>query len=158
MLASLLDVRVTHLRVCVDMLENPKSIKSSVEQLKDKIEDGTQFWQYLLHRSEGIRAAIVEREKHLNDMNWVERTLPEFIGGRGAVAERKLAALRDAYIATLESELRIMEGFDSLIQSTKQTLDALKSPDDGLASSPTVVYWRDEAGEHSFYTEKLELS
>jgi hypothetical protein len=158
MLGSFLDLRIAYLRVCVDMQENPKSLESSVGQLKDKISVGAEFWQLLVNRSESLRNAISEREKLLNDMNWVERSLPEFVGGRGAAASKKLAALKGAYVSTLESELAIVKGFDSLIQSAKQTLIALGNPKDSLSSSPTLVYWQDETGEHSFSTESLKVS
>lgn len=157
MLGSFLDLRIAYLRVCVDMQENPKSLESSLGQLKDKIRVGADFWQQLVSRSETLRQVISEREKLLNDRNLVERFLPEFAGGRGAAGDRKLAALKDAYVSTLESELVIVKGFDSLIQSAKQTLNALENPK-GLSSSSTLVYWQDETGEHSFSTEKLRVS
>ncbi|UTT62585.1 hypothetical protein [Microcella humidisoli] len=158
MLASFLDVRIAYLRVCVDMQENPKSMSSSVEQLKSKIRDGVEFWKQLVQRSDGVRSAISEREKQLNDMNWVARSMPEFIGGKGAAAERNLTALKAAYVSTLEGEMIIMKGFDSLIQSTQETLVALENPQANAASSPVMVYWKDESGEHSFATERLHLA
>ncbi|WP_156253077.1 hypothetical protein [Pseudactinotalea terrae] len=158
MLASFLDLRVSYLRVCVDMQEHPKSVSSSVEQLKEKIGAVTEFWQQLLNRSDVLREAIRERETQLNDMKWAERVLPEFIGGRGAAAERKLKALKDAYVSTMENELGIMKDFDSLIHSAKQTLRSLEQPAAAREAAPTLVYWRDETGEHSFYTEQLRVA
>ena len=159
MLGSFLDLRIAYLRVCVDMQENPKSLKSSLGQLTEKIRSGAEFWQKMVTRSETLRDAISDREKHLNDMNWVKRSLPEFVGGRGAAASKKLVALKGAYLSTLESELAIVKGFDSLIQSAKQTLHSLENPKkDSLTASPTLVYWQDETGEHSFSTEKLRVS
>lgn len=158
MLASCLDLRVSYLRVCVDLQENPKSVAASVQRLKDKIEGGIDFWQALLKRSETLRNAIQERETKLNDMPWVERNLPEFIGGKGAAAAKKLLALRAAYVTTLESELAIVKGFSSLIDSSKLTLAALESPQKSIEALPTMVYWQDEDGEHSFYTDKVVLA
>ncbi len=53
--------------------------------------------------------------------------------------------------------LAIVKGFDSLIESSKQTLTTLKSPEKSLEASPTMVYWQDDDGEHSFFTEKVKL-
>lgn len=157
-LASFLDLRVAYLRVCVDMEENPKSLESSVRSLKEKIAAVTDFWQELLNRSDAIREAISDREVLLNDMSWAERHLPEFIGGRGAAAERKLKILKDAYVSTMESELTIIEGFHALIQSAKQTLKALEDPKTDISATPSIVYWQDDAGEHSFSTESLRIA
>ena len=56
---------------------------------------------------------------------------------------------------TMESEREIMEGFSSLIESAKKTRQALENPALDGAAAPTLVYWRDEVGEHSFATEKM---
>ena len=48
-----------------------------------------------------------------------------------------------------------MEGFSSLIESAKKTRQPLENPALDGAAAPTLVYWRDEVGEHSFATEKM---
>lgn len=158
MLGSFLDLRIAYLRVCVDMQENPKSLQSSVEGLKEKIRTDVEFWQQLVNRSEKLRKVISQHEKELSGMNAMERLLPEFIGGKAPAADKKLAALRGAYVSTLESELTIVKAFDPLIRSAKQTLETLEKPKTDLGSAPTLVYLKDEEGEHSFSTEKLQLS
>lgn len=155
MLASFLDLRIAYLRVCVDMQENPKSVESSVIRLKDKIRAESDFWQELLHRSEILREAVKKHEAELDKMNWAQRNIP---GLQGASVERKLKTTKDAYVSTMESEKAIMEGFGSLIQSVKQTHNELENPTVDRHASPTLVYWQDETGEHSFSTEKLQLS
>lgn len=158
MLASFVELRVAHLRVCVDMQENPASVTGDVDRLKMTIANDIEFWEVLMHRSERLRDEIESREAQLQDMNWVKRNLPEFVGGRGSATEKKIAALKDAYVATLESEKSIMEKFLSLIASAKTTLEALESEVAESGAAPTLVYWRDEAGEHSFVTEQLSFS
>ncbi len=158
MLASFLDLRIAYLRVCVDMQEHPKSVQSSVAQLKAKIGSVTDFWQGLVNRSSDLRDAIHTAEKRLDDMGWAEKVLPEFIGGRGAAAEKKLNALKHAYVSTMENELGIMKDFDDLIHSARQTLKALENPKALSSQAPTLVYWRDETGEHSFSTKQLGVA
>lgn len=157
MLASFLELRITYLRVCVDMQENPKSVSASMDQLKAKLDDGIAFWQYLLERSRLLKDQIHELEAKLQDMNWAQRNLPSFIGGEGASAERELVKLTAAYTSTMESEREIMEGFHSLVESAKRTRGALDSPSQDDSTAPTLVYWKDEAGEHSFVTYKVHV-
>ena len=157
MLASFLELRITYLRVCVDMQENPKSVSASMDQLKAKLDDGIAFWQYLLERSRLLKDQIHELEAKLQDMNWAQQKLPSFIGGEGASAERELVKLTAAYTSTMESEREIMEGFHSLVESAKRTRGALDSPSQDDSTAPTLVYWKDEAGEHSFVTEKVHV-
>ncbi|WP_455133802.1 hypothetical protein [Microbacterium aurum] len=159
MLGSFVELRIAYLRVCVDMQENPKSVASSTELLKASIDDRLEFWERLLERSRKLKDGIRGIETKLQDMNWAQRNFPAFLGGEGASAERKLANLNAAYTSTMESELEIMREFHALIESAKTTraaLDSSTTTADG--ESPTLVYWRDESGDHSFVTSKQLLA
>lgn len=156
MLASFVELRVSYLRVCVDMQENPKSVTSSMEHLKSVIDDGIVFWQQLQDRSRGLKDRIGQLEAKLQEMNWAARNLP---GGEGITLEKELTARNAAYTSTMESEREIMSEFHSLIESARATRKALEAsvPANG-AASPTLVYWKDETGEHSFVTEQNLIS
>lgn len=152
MLASFVELRVSYLRVCVDMQENPKSVDTSMGRLRTAIDDGIEFWQELQDRSRALKNEIAELEDKLQDMNWAERYLPM---ASGASIEKELANRKAAYTATMESEREIMREFHSLIDSARATRKALESPVPSQgAASPTLVYWQDETGEHSFVTEQ----
>lgn len=156
MLASFVALRVAYLRVCVDMQENPKSVEASMQRLKGVIDDGIVFWQQLQGRSRIMKKEIRELEKKLQDMSWASRNLP---AGEAATLEKELAKRKEAYTATMESEREIMSEFHSLIESAQATakaLDEIGSTSDGR--SPTLVFWKDETGEHSFVTEQKLLS
>ncbi len=154
MLASFVELRISYLRVCVDMQENPKSANSSMERLKAVIDDGIVFWQQLQDRSRALKNEILGLEEKLRDMNWAARNFP---GGEGAALEKELAKRNAAYTSTMESEREIMSEFHSLIESARATRKALDAPA-SEATSPTLVYWKDETGEHSFVTEQNLIS
>jgi len=154
MLASFVELRISYLRACVDMQENPKSVDSSLERLKVVIDDGIVFWQQLQDRSRALKSEILDLEGKLKDMNWAARNFP---GGEGATLEKELAKRNAAYTSTMESEREIMSEFHSLIESARNTRKALDEPT-GKKTSPTLVYWKDEAGEHSFVTEQNLIS
>ncbi|GAA1851634.1 hypothetical protein GCM10009796_12110 [Microbacterium koreense] len=61
MLGSFLELRITYIRVCVDMQKNPKSVESSLQNLKTSIDDGLAFWQHLLERSRHLKDGIRRR-------------------------------------------------------------------------------------------------
>lgn len=157
MLSSFLVLRIAYLRVCVDTQENPKFVDTSVSRLKSKLESDIEFWQRLIHRSEEFRDAIAARETQLNDMNWAKRALPEFVGGKGAAAERDIATLKEAYLSTLESEKAIIESFSPLIESAKSVLASIEESRVADEDAPTLIYWRDESGDHAFSTKELQL-
>ncbi|MBO1031388.1 hypothetical protein IPV09_08565 [Tessaracoccus sp. SD287] len=152
MLASFVALRVAYLRVCVDMQENPKSVGASMERLKDVIEDGIVFWQRLQNRSRILKKEIRELEKKLHDMNWTN-----VLGGERTNLEKELVKRKAAYTATMESEREIMSEFHSLIESAQATSKALETVTPTIGS-PTLVFWKDETGEHSFVTEQKLLT
>lgn len=152
MLASLTQLRISYLRVCVDMQENPKSVTSSVEQLKSSIDEGIKFWQFLLNRSEELKNKMDERRKQLESMSWGKRNLP---GREGSSVEKELANLQAAYTSTVEGERALMSQYSVLIDSAGRTRAALESSQSfDSETSPTLVYWQDETGGHAFVTEK----
>ena len=69
MLSSIQDLRVSYLRVCVDLQENPKSVTSTVELLKTKLDESITFWSELLDRSQLYKEHIDELQASLDDMN-----------------------------------------------------------------------------------------
>lgn len=155
MLASFVELRVSYLRVCVDMQENPKSVGSSMEHLKHAIDDGIRFWESLQNRSQLLKDEIRELEARLEGLGWQNN----FPGGEKAAVVKELSKMKDAYASTMESELQITSEFHALIEAARTTREAIEasSPMSG-ATSPTLVYWKDEMGEHSFVTEEDLIS
>lgn len=154
MLASFMELRISYLRACVDMQENPNSVNASLEHLRTAIDDAIVFWHQLQNRSLGLRTKIDELEMEITEMNWADRNVP---GLKGSSKEKELAEFKEAYTATMESEREIMSEFHSLIESARDTRKALDEPQDENVS-PTLVFWQDESGEHSFVTEQDIIS
>lgn len=151
-LSSFLELRVTYLRVCVDMQENPKAATATVERLKKKIADGIEFWDEVLQRSGTLRGEIDELEGKFKALNPIDRTI-----GAGAALDRRIKMLKAALTGTLQSELAIVKGFDALIRTATETLKELEDARPSSNAAPTLVYWKDEAGEHSFSTHQLSV-
>lgn len=155
MLASFLDLKIAHLRVCVDMQEHPRAVIDCVTRLKAKIESGMDFWESLINRSDRLREVIADKEKALADMNAAQRKLPGVRGG--SASEKQIAMLKQAYTATIENEKGILKGFDALRESAQRTLKTLDHPLT-TEKTPTFVYWRDEDGDHSFSSDRFRLA
>lgn len=158
LLASFLGLRIAQLRVGINMQDNPAAAVSAHRRLKDTIANGITLWETLLHRSEQMRIEIGEIQEHFNDQPWLQKHIPEFVGGRGHAQAQRISALKDGYVAMLEDEKAIMEGFYSLIQSSKDMLTQLENPRTDSANAPALVYWDDENGRHSFTTDTFKIS
>ena len=67
--------------------------------------------------------------------------------------------MKAAYTSTMESELQITSEFHALIDAARTTREAIETSSSmSGATSPTLVYWKDEMGEHSFVTEEDLIS
>lgn len=158
LLASFLGLRIAHLRVGINLQDDPNAVASANRRLKTTVESSIELWKKLLRRSELMRTAIEELQEHFNDQPWLQKHIPEFVGGKGHAQAQKISALKDGYVAMLEDEKSIMEGFYSLIQSSKDMLEQLEAPAADKGDFPALVYWDDENGRHSFTTASLEIS
>lgn len=157
MLSSFLRLRLGFLRMCIDMQENPRTVKESVENIKQTLRSDRDFWEMMLSRSEKIRESMTELEKKLGDMHVVEKIMPGFNGDH-AEKVKKLKLLKDAYVSTLQSEKNLAQGFTSLIDSAKKTLQVLDRPELESKNAPKLLYWKDETGAHSITTNELDIS
>ncbi|TLP89089.1 hypothetical protein FEF26_15575 [Nesterenkonia salmonea] len=102
------------------------------------------FWQFLLNRSQNLKNKMDELREQLENMSWGQRNVP---GREGPAVARDLANLKEAYNSTVVGERDLMREYTLLIDSAARTRAALESsyPSD-TESSPTLVYWQDEAG------------
>lgn len=155
MLASFLDLKIAYLRVSVDMQEHPRALHDSVTRLKDKIESGMTFWESIINRSDRLSSVIAEKELALAEMGPAQRKLPGALGA--SALEKQVTVLKQAYTSTIKNEKSILKGFSSLMESAQRTLDTLDQPTTS-DTAPTLVYWRDEDGDHSFSTSRLRLT
>ena len=75
-----------------------------------------------------------------------------------AETPKSAAEVQLRYVATMENELGIMKDFDELIHSARRTLQALDERNSAESGpSPTLVYWQDEDGRHSFYSSEVGI-
>ena len=142
MLASFLNLRVKYLRTCVDVQENPHFVQHSAEGFAALLKDNIQLWDTLLHRSDEMKDSIVELSAKLGNANVLQKF------AKGKELSRKV----DEYAATKENERVIMEDFHTLIDSAKQMSKA-----ESAQELPTVLYWRDDEGEHCIATNEQIL-
>lgn len=147
MFASMVDLRVSYLRVNVDAQENPRSVPAAIERLKNQIDDGLKYWESLQNRSQIFKNLVDRLDEESKNKKKV--ALPISSG------KAELQKMKDAYLKTLESERVILEDYNSFIDSAKKTRQALDVREPVLNSvTPTLVYWKDENGSHSFVTEQ----
>jgi len=145
MLASFANLRVKYLRTCVDVQENPQFVQRSTECFMALLKEDISLWNDLLHKSDKLKnemdefAAEIERYKGIQRLAQIPK-------------EKELARKKDEYTAAMEKERWILKDFHALIDVATQISETTCAK-----ISPTLIYWRDEDGEHCFATNEQVL-
>lgn len=142
LLFSFLQLRAAHLRVFVNMQENPAYVERSMAKFCEIASSNIERWQKLLHGSE----EIAERELE-------SQSLSLFGSRKEPPKEIKHG---DAFIRTLQAEKELLEEFTPLITRIEDFLTEARKPETEKKNEQILVYGRDESGnEFSFYTSEL---
>ena len=145
MLASFLNLRVKHLRTCVDIQENPQFVRCSAEEFRALLKDNIALWDTLLNRSEAMKKDIDEAEAQRVNAKGLQK-IAQLAGGK------ELDKKKDRYHAVVENERAIMKDFLILVDSAKQLSETADTQD-----LPSVLYWHDGESEHCIATKEQVL-
>lgn len=150
---SVLDLKLDLLRSKLVVQDSPSYIKVFVENLVQKINHYEALWINIEQDAQVAKDIAEELRSTVRAMNWWTREMPAWIGGKREnriLSEKKEKFLRE-YGATVEAEFKeLVEQNRKWGETLRQTLGESKPMD--------IVYWRDELGEHAYYTDEIELT
>ena len=145
MLASFLNLRVNYLRTCVDIQENPQFVQRSSESFAMLLKENINLWNKLLHKSDKMKSDIEESAARLKNVKGLQKITQ-------MSKEKELSRKKDEYTAAMEKERVILKDFHALIDLAKQISETA-----GKQVPPTLIYWRDDEGEHCIATNEQIL-
>ncbi|MFR0637948.1 hypothetical protein ACPROK_01055 [Glutamicibacter soli] len=154
LLATFLGIRISYLRVGVDLQENPKSTSRSAQALRDKLRQEIEFWEKILDRDKKFKDQMASLKSEIDDQNGV---LKAFKSRQGDSLENLLKRADDAHRATLENGKFMATEFSNLVSSAKDMLHSFERMDPKELAATALVYWKDDTGEHSFAVDAQEL-
>jgi hypothetical protein len=140
MLASFLNLRVNQLRIRVDLQENPQFVQHSSENFSALLKKSIVLWDKLLHRSDKMKESIDEAATQLVNAKGLQKLAQ-------AAKGKELSRRKEEYTAVIENERVILKDFLMLIENAKQMSESVSSED-----LPSILYWRDDDGEHCITT------
>lgn len=144
-LAYIAEVQVCALRLALALQESPSLVKKRANQLTACIDDASKRWSELKNLSEGMKAEINALE---------ESDQKKGLFGRSSSPAHDLSVLAKRREAVLENEKSLIDEQGTALESFRDLSQSLREDHESRA---TLLYWRDEAGEHSFITEQLEI-
>ena len=141
-LAYITEVQVHALHLALALQESPALVTKRTQQLTECIDKTNERWSTLKNLSEGVKAKITEYEEEDQKKSRFSRQT------------HALSALKERREKILENEKALIDEHGSKLEAFKELSQSLREQQESHA---TLVYWRDEAGEHSFLTEQLSI-
>ena len=148
-LAYITEVQVHALHVALALQECPALVTKRTQQLTECIAHTNDRWSELKNLSERVKAKITEYEEAEQKKSWGEWGKKPFSG-----PAHDFPALKQRREKILENEKALIDEHGSKLEAFKELSQSLREQQESHA---TLVYWRDEAGEHSFITEQLTI-
>jgi uncharacterized protein Yka (UPF0111/DUF47 family) len=149
---SILDLRIDLLRLNLAIQESAGYMKHSANRLIEKVDYYKELWSEIRTNPKHVEAVAEKLRDTIEEMNWWQKDMPGWLLGK-----REERTETEKKAKSLEKEARELE--DELIPELSIAEELEKSLRQSLApSNPmNLIYWRDEFGEHSYYTNDLEL-
>ncbi len=148
-LAYITEVQVHALHVALALQESPALVTKRTQQLTECIAHTNDQWSELKNLSERVKAKITEYEE-AEQKKSVFKQGKEYLKGPA----HDLPALKERREKILENEKTLIDEHGSKLEAFKELSLSLREQPESRA---TLVYWRDDAGEHSFLTEQLSI-
>lgn len=148
-LAYITEVQVHALHLALALQESPARVATRAQQLTECIAHTTERWSELKNLSDKVKATITSLEESDQKKSWGEWGKERFSG-----QTHDFPALKERREKILENEKTLIDEHGSKLEAFKELSQSLREQQDSRA---TLVYWRDEAGEHSFLTEQLSI-
>lgn len=141
-LAYITEVQVRALHVALALQECPALVTKRTQQLTECIDKTNERWSTLKNLSEGVKAKITGYEEEDQKKSMFSRQTHD------------LLALKQRREKILENEKALIDEHGTKLEAFKELSQSLREQQESHA---TLVYWRDDSGEHSFLTEQLSI-
>jgi uncharacterized protein Yka (UPF0111/DUF47 family) len=146
---SILDLRIDLLRLKLDIQENPGYMKHSIERLIEKSSYYNELWTKIGDDPKLVEGVAENLRIAVEEMNWWHKSVPAWLGGKKEEQTQKISSL-EKHADVIKREFH--ENLDEAYKSSENLRKSLVIP-----KPMNLVYWRDEFGEHSYYTDDIEL-
>ncbi len=145
---SILDLRIGTLRLKLTIQENPSFLKHIAESTIEKVERYKQLWSDIENSPIKVEQVSDSLKDAVSRMNGWQKNIPSWLGGRREV--RKELENQGSDLSTLNSH----ENTKDLINAARDATKFGESLIESIAQV-TLLYWEDEFGKHSYYTNDI---
>ncbi len=146
---SIVDLRIDMLRLRLTVQENPGYLSHLSTKIIEKVEQYKQSWNDIENSPIKVEQISNSLKETISDMNWWQRNCPSWLLGK---REQKNEIKQQ--MGKL-SELNSYQNTNDLLSAAreaKETGDALVAQ---KLEPVSLIYWEDETGKHSYYTNDI---
>lgn len=149
---SILDLRIELLQLGLAVQDNPVYLRHAAERLANKVDYYHSLWSDIGTNSRLVETVAEELTTIVDNMNWWKRIMPESLLGKRS--ERKKTETKANEFLSHAEEIK-----DTLNEDISSAIKIGKGIQNNLSTSlhTSLIYWRDELGEHSYYTSDLDV-
>lgn len=152
--SSLLDLRLDVLRLKLAAQEDIGIASKARDRLLAKVKRYSELWDAIAREPREVETAASEIKKAAESMHWWQRKMPGALGGKSAEHKAQLEQAKSLNDASRRGALDLLPKAAEAKSASGGIRDMLSEPSQTAVS---LVYWRDETGEHSFYTNDLQI-
>lgn len=146
---SILDLKLDVLRLKLTYQENPAFIQKSTDNLLEKVGRYQELWQRVNGSLKEVEYLHEEVSRAIEDLSWWQRN----ISSRGKHTDLKIKK-KNLQVGKREKDQteKVIGGANSIADRIENAIS--NDRNDNLS----IVYWRDEHGEHCYYTGELTIN
>jgi hypothetical protein len=140
-LSSITCLQINELRLKAVLQEEPEYLERAQQRLNERISEYNALWHELQEVSREIKDEYIETTKKMNDSAFFVQALPwNWSDGR---------TRRDKANKILE----VSTSFDETFSEPLKNIIECNKPKNEDMQETKLLYWQDEFGEHSFFTD-----
>jgi hypothetical protein len=148
-MTSILDMRIGLLRLKVNIQEDTGYMYDAAIRFREKISFYDQLWTKIQSNSSEIQSISVEMDETIEAMNWWQKNMPSWLFGK---RKERIKLETKSFEFSQESK-NYKKLLDEKIVQAKELGGVVKNS--FTKNSMNLIYWKDEMGEHSYYTNDL---
>lgn len=147
-LLSILDLRIDILRLKLTLQENPAYIKISATNLVEKAKQYQTLWNSIENSPKQVEELTQSLKEIVSAMNGWQKLMPSWLGGKRN-QRKSIESTKEAL-----SELNTRNNTEGMVEASRSALK-LGELIINDAEQTTLLYWEDEFGKHSYYTNDI---
>ena len=158
-IVSILDLRTDLMKLKLTIQENPGYLETAAKSLVNKVSLYSSLWGKIANTKNELSQISQDLADAVSSMNWWQRNVPSFLFGK----RNQRKEMEEKSTLLDKKAIKVSNILDSSANDAKQIGGKIKEPieESELINenyNMSLFYWKDETGEHSYYTSDLNES